>query len=966
MLRIHQCKSAEAAQSYFTQGLAREDYYIDGQEIAGRWGGRGVDLLGLTRIAEEEGVTRRAFVALTENRHPIDGGRLTQRTKADRTIGYDFNFHAPKGVSVLHAVHQDDRILETFRAAVHETMLEIERDAATRVRTDGRQEDRITGNLTWAEFVHLTARPTETNAGPDPHLHAHCFVFNSTHDAEEDRWKAAQFRRINQDAPYYEAAFHSRLAMGLRSIGYETDRTGTGWDLAEIERPLVEKYSARTREIESLADELGITDPEAKGRLGARTRKGKDKDATISDLRSGWERRLSEEERALLQRLSDRGQNGLPAGDPPGDPSDPSGEVARAVDTGLAHSFERRSSYPLRRIAAESLKVGIGRVGVDEMWRELSSRDLLTREARGQVLATTRGVLAEERAMLAFAVEGKGTCASVRERIARRHSEDWSIKDERLSPEQQRAVAHVLDSTDRVVAIRGAAGVGKTTMMREAVSAIQAGGQPVVVVAPTAEAARGPDSLRQKGFAGADTVARLLRDQEMQRGLKGSRGSGVLWVDEAGLLGVGTMTALFELAEKYDARVVLSGDERQHKPVDRGDALRVLTRLGGVEPAELTTIRRQQGLYREAVAALSDQDLATGVEKLKTLDAFKEIGDDDARCRAAASAYVETLAAGRTSVVISPTHNEGDRIAAEIRTMQRDSGVLRGDDREILKLRSLGWTEAERGDAARYEPGQVVHFHQGAKGAVAGDRCEVTGHRTREDGSKAVRARSPRGHEFDLPLGDSDRFGVYQKESMALAVGDRVRITKNGRTADESSRLTNGTILTVAGFTKHGGIKLVGDRKGSRPRVIPKNFGHLAYGSVLTSHSAQGKDVDHAVVVQSAWSAAAASAEQFYVSVSRGKKSVSIYTDNVDEMVEAVTKLAARESAIEMTSGMAIEAKPGLGRSGPGSLAERVARREASRRQPRTMNGKERTARSKPKSKPDRRPPPERGRDLER
>ena len=131
MLRIHQCKSAEAAQSYFTQGLAREDYYIDGQEIAGRWGGRGVDLLGLTRIAENEGVTRGAFVSLTENRHPINGERLTQRTKADRTIGYDFNFHAPKGVSVLHAIHGDDRILETFRAAVQETMQEIERDAAT-------------------------------------------------------------------------------------------------------------------------------------------------------------------------------------------------------------------------------------------------------------------------------------------------------------------------------------------------------------------------------------------------------------------------------------------------------------------------------------------------------------------------------------------------------------------------------------------------------------------------------------------------------------------------------------------------------------------------------------------------------------------------------------------------------------------------------------------------------------------
>ncbi|PCI10966.1 conjugal transfer protein [bacterium] len=971
MLRIFQCRSAEAAQSYFTQGLAREDYYTEGQEIAGRWGGVGIDLLGLTPSAERDGVTRHSFVALTKNLHPLTGDRLTQRTKRDRTIGYDFNFHAPKGVSVLHAIHGDDRILTAFRGAVNETMTEIERDAAARVRIGGRQEDRVTGNLTWAEFVHLTARPTVVNDGPDPHLHAHCFVFNTTFDQEEDRWKAAQFRQLVRDAPYYEAAFHARLAMSMRTIGYEIDRTATGWDIAGVPRSLVEKFSTRTKEIEAIADELGITDPVAKGQLGARTRKGKDKEARISDLRASWDGRLNDSERALLQRLSDGGQEPVLDDDPPESLGDGLSVAARSVDSGIAHSFERKSTMPIRRVAAEVLKVGVGHVDIDEIWKELDKRDLLKWTVRGQVMATTRKVLAEERELLKFAVDGKGTCSSVRDRVKHRKGEDWEIQDERLSPDQRRAVDHVLDSTDRVIAIRGAAGVGKTTMMVEAVDAIRAGGQSVVVVAPTAEAARGQDSLRQKGFPAADTVAKLLNDTQMQQGLKNKSGGGVLWVDEAGLLGVGTMKQLFELADKHGARVVLSGDDRQHKPVERGDALRVLQRLGGIDPVELTTIRRQRGLYREAVMALSEHDLPTGVEKLKELNAFREIEDAGEREQAAAKDYVETLASGRTSVVVSPTHAEGGRIANEIRQMQRESGVLKGEDRDVLRLRDLGWTEAQRQDVAQYEAGQVVHFHQGAKGAVAGDRCVVLGRQEREDGTEAVRAKTPRGVEIDLPLGNADRFQVYRQEKMSLAVGDRVRVTKNGWTADRESKLTNGTLMTVGGFTKHGAIKLYGDRKGVRPKIVPAKYGHLSYGSVLTSHTVQGKDMDHVIVAQSAMSAGASSAEQFYVSVSRGKQSVKIYTDDVDELVDAVSKSASRLAALELESGIGLEnqqrAKP-RSHDMDNPLSKQVGQREAARRQ--QDSGKDmksnRPVNDRNKGRGKKPPSPERGFDRER
>src|SRR5258708_40368231 len=90
----------------------------------------------------------------------------------------------------------------------------MEEEMKTRVRMGGKDEDRVTGNMTWAEFIHTTSRPVD--GLPDPQLHAHVFVFNTTWDEEERRWKGDQFADIKRGAPYFQAAFRVRLANTLR------------------------------------------------------------------------------------------------------------------------------------------------------------------------------------------------------------------------------------------------------------------------------------------------------------------------------------------------------------------------------------------------------------------------------------------------------------------------------------------------------------------------------------------------------------------------------------------------------------------------------------------------------------------------------------------------------------------------------------------------------------------------------
>src|SRR5438093_10044038 len=152
MIRITQQVSAKAAKEYYSKA----DYYSEGQEIVGSWGGKGASRLGLQGT-----VDKFSFERLCDNLDPQTGKALTVRTRAERRVGYDFTFSVPKSVSLLYAMSGDQDIMDAFRAAVAETMREIETEMKTRVRKGGKDEDRVTGELTWADFLHTTSRPVD-------------------------------------------------------------------------------------------------------------------------------------------------------------------------------------------------------------------------------------------------------------------------------------------------------------------------------------------------------------------------------------------------------------------------------------------------------------------------------------------------------------------------------------------------------------------------------------------------------------------------------------------------------------------------------------------------------------------------------------------------------------------------------------------------------------------------------------
>jgi hypothetical protein len=217
---------------------------------------------------------------------------------------------------------------------------------------------------------------------------------------------------------------------------------------------------------------------------------------------------------------------------------------------------------------------------------------------------------------------------------------------------------------------------------------------------------------------------------------------------------------------------------------------------------------------------------------------------------------------------------------------------LGANEREFVQLKNLRWTEAQRADAKNYQPGLVVQFHQNAAGFKKGEKVTVTGIE-----SNQLVVQHENGKKDFMKLGEGSAFfNVYESGQLALAPGDRLRITQNGMSKD-GHRLNNGELRTVKKFTKDGNLVL------ENGWVVDKKFGNLAHGYCVTSHASQGKTVQRLFIAESEASLPAASREQFYVSASRGVEAIKIYTDNKDALMAAVAVSGARPAATDLAKG---------------------------------------------------------------
>ena len=844
-------KNLADAEGYFDEHLAQNDYYAAGEIRPGEWIGAGAERLELNNA-----VTRDQFHALCENKNPNDGERLTLRQEKtnQRRVFYDFTCSAPKSVSVLAVTMNDDRLVVAHEEATRIAFRELETFAGTRVRKQGNQRDRTTGNLVAAAFTHTSSRAL------DPLLHTHLTVFNATFDETEKRWKALQAGGMYDAIRYGTAVYRNELAKRVQQIGYHIRPAKHGFEIEGVNDAVLKRFSKRSQQRDAVVREL-------EQKLGRKlsnnaialavhqSRAKKIKGISTTEVRDQQLAQLQPDEFQVLQKLTATVQ--------------PVRQVRRfepenqALNYAVAHVFERKSVVPEHELLGVALAQHPGELELLALKEAAKYSAHLVKTERG---VSTPQILATELDLIQTV---NAACDAVAPIHPGFRPADW------LGEDQRRAIYHVLRTSDRITGLRGLAGSGKTTALRELVAACKEAKIEPVFCAPTAAAT---DVLRKEGFE-AKTLQSLLLSKPVLSERQ------LIVLDEAGAVGIDDMKRLFDCAR--DARIILSGDTGQHASVARGDALRILERHSNFKSGQLTAIRRQRkAAYRKAVELAAQKRTVEAFAQLERIGSVTEVladGHHDLH-DSAAKLYLKALAENKSALLVAPTWNEIEAVTEKIRTALKTSGRLAGEEKEFQVFDSLSWTEAQKRDARQFRSGMAIHFHRTTHGFDKNETVLVVAVE-----NDSLKVQHTDGSENLFPLGAGCAcFDVGEKRKLKIAAGEKLLLQAN----TSGKRFINGELVEVRAI--QGDSVLLADG-----RVIPADYRTFTHGYAVTSHAAQGKTVDEVLLVASSRSLPAINQEQFYVSISRGRERCQVFTDDSELLRLHVTHSSARLAAVE-------------------------------------------------------------------
>lgn len=373
-------------------------------------------------------------------------------------------------------------------------------------------------------------------------------------------------------------------------------------------------------------------------------------------------------------------------------------------------------------------------------------------------------------------------------------------------------------------------------------------GKPVVVLAPQRQQVV---VMERDGFPSPATVTSFLLKRELTEGA-------VIVVDEAGQIGGRQMVELLRLASERKARVILSGDTRQHGAVEASDALLAIERHSGVRPVQLHTIRRQDPArgrdkkeraqikqYRQAVEVAAAGKLAESFEHLEKMGAVVACGSGE-QADKLADEYVRLVEEKASAIVVSQTWVEVHRINERVRDALKGKGLLGLNDVTVQALDKLDLTNAQKRDKRFYPPDAVIVFNQKVRQAELGMRGKLIG--VLKD-SILVKVD---GKSVTVVNKVLDKITVCQSREIAISQGDKLHLKANRKLAS-GARVTNGELVAVQSVQADGNIELTDGR------VLDKSFREFLPGYAVTSYGSQGKTVDYVLFSDSTVKAATSS-----------------------------------------------------------------------------------------------------------
>ncbi|HBL7007477.1 TPA: conjugative transfer relaxase/helicase TraI [Citrobacter koseri] len=590
-------------------------------------------------------------------------------------------------------------------------------------------------------------------------------------------------------------------------------------------------------------------------------------------------------------------------------------DAQKAVNIALSEVQNHKVAFQTAEILTTAIKVNphVPPAALhNEVRRQLNDGDLIPVEGKGG-LVVPRVMYEMEKSILRDIAEGKNAVSPLMASVP-------PTVLEGLTEGQKSATRLILESTDRFTGVQGYAGVGKTTQFRAVASAIsmipEAQRPEIIGLAPTHRAV----GEMQNAGVKAQTLDSFLFEHatQLQNGETPDYSNKIFLVDEASMTGNKKLSETYSMIKTAGGRAITSGDDAQLKAIDTGQPFRLAQQRSAMDFAIMNEIVRQKPELREAVYAMIEGNARAALSKIEQhlpdyvprhADAYipqssvMEISpknDDEVKALTEAGKPVNVVEAiardysGRTENARDNTlivaHINDDRRAinraiheqllkrAEIRNpaMVQFFEPVRVTDSDARTLNA--WTE---------NIGNVAVLNRDYWTITGTDQKAGVAMLKNADGKELL--ISPFDNSTQQPQ-------FYHSRLVQIAEGDRLRFNRT----DTERGYINNTLMNVE---KIDGQRLtLRDIESGSLRTVDLSQNeekHLDLGYAVTAYGAQGASERFVITLEgvSGSRKAMASPDAAYVSLSRHKEHVQVYTDNREGWLKALDEHKDAETA---------------------------------------------------------------------
>ncbi|HEX2904414.1 MAG TPA: MobF family relaxase [Jatrophihabitans sp.] len=816
-----------------------------GAGLAGLNGGKGV---AAGAVVSEEAL----FRMLGMLQDPVIGQPLGRAPSASAVAGFDLTFSAPKSVSVLWGLADDEtrmRISEAHQAALQQVITHAELHVfASRTGAGGPLTVPVRGVVA-AGFDHWDSR-----AG-DPQLHTHVVILNRVQGLN-GVWRTLDSKALFAQAVELSELYNGLLADHLTATlgvawtpGKRLHSDVPRWEINGIPAALRDEFSQRSHDINAEKDTLisrfraahgrpPTSDEVLRLRQQATLATRPDKQAhSLGELLDDWRdraERLGVDPNVIA--ASALGRKTLPLLARTGFDSEMLATLGRNA---LAAVADKRATFTRSNLAAQVLRQLHGVRLADPTDRARLTHDITDRAlkealllqpagpeptpwTRGRDRFTTPAILEAETRVIDLAHDLTAPTAPTAELT------DAPVG---LSADQAAAIDQIAMSGRTVDLLIGPAGAGKTTTL--------------ATLRARWEATQGPGSVL--GLAPSATAAHVLADE-----LGISADNTAKWLTET-TNNHGRRAQI----ERYQALLREPRNSVAHRRIrDRIDQVQAELNRWSIQPGQLVILDEGSLAGTLILDEIACQTRTAGAKLLL-------VGDPAQLGSVQAGGIFAHLATLRTDVpALTEVHrfthdwekNATQRLRAGDPTVIADytehNRVHPGSRNELLRQMLTAWDHDS---------------HAGLSSLmIAAD------HATATDLNRLARQ-----HRIDR--GDISADGVPLRDGTSAGVGDLIVTRRNDRTLRTSTGwVRNGDLWTITDRHPDGSLRLRSTRAKDEVTLPPGYVEqHIDLGYATTLHQVQGRTSDTA----HAYLTPATQQNQLYVAATRGRHANHLYLD---------------------------------------------------------------------------------------